>query len=201
MKKIATLLMSLALFSCNKNQMELSRASFTVVEGVDDHSPIYFEIQDSNTDSLILNRNNEVSGTNLILSIERELNLLIVTEKIQAIKNKKYEDKLHKDEKGVFISYADTLHKNLAFFPIKEIDYGFSKPQTSDNLLYTNASNDIFFEDKPIGKNELLKTLEGKDHIQLGFSKSLNFEKYLELRILLEELGLKEQVNAMDLIY
>lgn len=201
MKKIAALFMSLALFSCNKNQMELSRAGFTVVEGVDDHSPIYFEIKDANADSLILNRNNEVSGTNLILSIERELNLLVVTQKIQAIKDKKYEDKLHKDEKGVFISYADTLHKNLAFFPIKEIDYGFSRPQTFENLLYTNASNDIFFEDKPIAKTDITKALEGKSNVQLGFSKSLNFEKYLEFRILLEELGLKDRLNAMDLIY
>lgn len=202
MRKLALLVGGLVLLSsCNKNSMELSRASFTVIENVEDHSPIYFEINEEHSDSLIVNKNNVISGTNLILSVSRDLNLETVLKESQKIKEDKYKDKMHPDSKGIFFSYADTLHKNLAFFPFKNIEFAFLRPQNIDNLLYMNASKDLFFETKPVEREALEELLKHRADVQLGFSKSLNFESYLQLRVFLEQNNLDGKFEAVDMVY
>ncbi|SFJ76028.1 hypothetical protein [Myroides guanonis] len=202
MKKLALLVGSLVLLSsCNKNSMELSRASYTVIDNIEDHSPIYFEVNKEHSDSLIVNKNNVVSGTNFILSVSRDLNLETVLKESQKIKEDKYKDKVHPDSKGIFFSYADTLHKNLAFFPIKNIEFAFLRPQNIDNLLYMNASKDLFFETKPVEREGLKELLKQRADVQLGFSKSLNFESYLQLRVFLEENDLDGKFEAVDMVY
>lgn len=201
MKKLVFIALGLSLAACNRKQMEITRASYTVVENVNDHSPVYFEEVTGYPDSVSVNHNNEITGTNFIISVSRDLNLLKVLKEVQAIKDKKYKEKLHKDDKGIFFTYADTLHKQLAFFPIHDIAYGFERPQTNENVLYINASNDCFFEDIPIDKKELTLLLKEKDSIQLGFSQSLSFEKYLQFRILLQESNLQNKFLEKDLVY
>lgn len=202
MKKVLLVIpILMMMFSCNKQQMSLTRSGYTVVEEVIDHSPIYIE-KEENSEKAKLNDTNRVGGTNYIFNVERELNLKEVVEIAQKIKNKKYaEDNMHRDDKEVFFSYADTLHKNLAFFPFQDITYQFEKPTTKENLLYLNASKDLFYNDKPVKREELKELFADKEKVQLGFSFSLDFEPYLQLHILLSQLGLNDKINKVDLIY
>ena len=202
MKKFALLLGSLLLLSsCNKNTMELTRASYTVLENIEDHSPIYFEVNQDYADSVVVNKNNVISGTNFIISVARDLNLETVLKECHKIKEDKYKDKTHPDDKGIFFSYADTLNKKLAFFPIKNLEFGFLRPQNIENLLYMNASKDLFFETEPVDRTDLKDLLKYRADVQLGFSKSLNFESYLQLRIYLEEQNLEGKFEAVDIVY
>lgn len=189
------------LMSCDKKEMKLARAAYIVEEGIDDHSPIYIEYAEDGIHPH-LNDNNKIGGTNFIFHIERELNAKEVLEIVSKIKNKKYDKtNLHTDEKGVFYSYADTLNKHLSFFPFKSLDYVFERPSSTANLLYVNASNDVFFEGNAITRDQVAEVLQGRDSLLLGFSKELDFEKYLQMRVLLEELKIKDQFVDQDRIY
>lgn len=200
MKKILLLISAIVLLAgCDKREMKITRASFTVEEGIEDHSPIYFEKQ---TDSLHVNEANRIGGTNYVFSIQRDLNIKEVLEEVQRIKSNKYaEDKTHKDEKGVFFSYADTLHKKLAFLPFKEIEYSFERPQNPEQLLYINGSNDLFFEGEPVQREDLSVFVQDKENISLGFSKTLDFEQYLQMRIFLIENEIADKFIKTDHIY
>ncbi len=202
MRKLLFVLPFLFLFlSCDKKEMKLARAAYIVEEGVDDHSPIYIEFAEDGIHPH-LNDNNRIGGTNFIFHVQRELNAKEVLEIVSEIKNKKYDkNNMHQDEKGVFYSYADTLNKHLSFFPFKAIDYSFERPTSTDKLLYVNASNDVFFEGKAIDRNQLLEVIQNRDSLQLGFSKELNFEQYLQMRILIEETKLRSQFLNQDKIY
>lgn len=202
MKKLILFLpLFMLVFSCGKQEMQLTRSSHTVQLELDDHSPIYIETADDGV-SAKLNESNRVGGTNFIFNVERELNLKQVAEMIQKVKDKKYkEDNLHRDGEGVFYSYADTVKKQLAFFPFKEINFHFAKPATTDNLLYLNASRDLFYEKVQVQPAQLKELLSSKDSIQLGASFSLDFESYLQLRILLNQLGLDTKFTNVDMVY
>lgn len=189
------------LMSCDKKEMKLARAAYIVEEGIDDHSPIYIEYEEDGIHPH-LNDNNKIGGTNFIFHIERELNVKEVLEMVVQLKNKKYDpNSMHPDEKGVFYSYADTLHKHLSFFPFKRLDYVFERPSSTANLLYVNASNDVFFEGKSITRDQVAEVVQGRDSLLLGFSKELDFEKYLQMRVLLEELKIRDQFVDQDRIY
>ncbi|TDS53319.1 hypothetical protein [Myroides indicus] len=200
MKKILFLVSSvLLLVACSNKQMQITRASFTVEEGVDDHSPIYFEEEEG---KMHLNEANRIAGTNYIFSVQRDLNVKEVLEEVQRIKSHKYtEENMHNDEKGVFFSYADTLHKSLAFFPFKNIEYSFERPKSPELLLYVNGSNDFFYEGKLIKKEDLIQHIQDQENISLGFSKTLDFEQYLQMRIFLVENKIADKFVKIDYIY
>ena len=202
MKKLLLLLPALVLLgSCNQKEMRLSRGGFTVAEGVDNYSPIYIETAEDST-GIHLNEANRIAGTNYIFNIERELNLLKVIEKVKKVKDHKYnEENMHKDEMQVYYSYADTVAKLIAFFPFKEIDYTFDKPQSSDAYVYVNGGGEVFFEGEQITKEHLVNKLAEQDSLQLGFSKSLNFEQYLQMRLFLKEQELDAKFKAPDVIF
>lgn len=202
MRKLLFVLPFLVLFlSCDKKEMKLARAAYIVEEGVDDHSPIYIEYAEDGIHPH-LNDNNRIGGTNFIFHVQRELNVKDVLEIVAQIKDKKYDKtNMHTDEKGVFYSYADTLNKHLSFFPFKTIDYSFERPSSTANLLYVNASNDLFFEGQAIDRNQIAISIQKRDSLQLGISKELNFEKYLQMRILIEELKARPQFVNQDKIY
>lgn len=202
MRKLLFVLPFLFLFlSCDKKEMKLARAGYSVEESVEDHSAIYIEFAEDGTHPQ-LNDNNRIGGTNFIFHIERELNAKEVLELVAEVKSKKYDKtNMHTDDKDVFYSYADTLNKHLSFFPFKTIAYVFERPSSTANLVYVNASNDVFFEGQAIDRTKLSEVIQGRDSLQLGFSKELNFEKYLQMRVLLEELKVRPQFLDQDKIY
>ncbi|WP_430615496.1 hypothetical protein [Flavobacterium sp. JP2137] len=202
MKKIALIAVALmGLVSCSKNEISLSRLDVTVQAEVTDHSPIYLtKKQDS--DSVAVNRANALGGTNWVFSVQRNLNAKLVLEEVQKLKDKKYADKAHGDDKAVFFSYADTLNKNLAFYPFQYIDYQFKRPESQRGVLYFNGSNDLFLEDQQVQWSELETRTDSIKLIHLCFSATLSFEEYLQNRIRLEQSDvLNQKLDSIDRIY
>ena len=202
MKKVLLLIPALLLLvSCNKKEMQLSRASFIVEEGIDDHSPIYFETGEEGK-SFNLNDANRIAGTNYIVSVQRDLNAKEVLQEIKGIKDHKYaEDNMHRDEKGVYLSYADTLHKHLSLFPIKDLDFGFVGPTSLDKVVYLKDANNFLVEGKSVTKDQLIEAIKDKDSLQLGVNKDVTYETYLQTRIFFVEKEVVDQFLKTDLIY
>ncbi|MEC4113837.1 hypothetical protein [Myroides pelagicus] len=203
MKKIVLFLLPLffILGSCNRKQMLLTRASHTVLEGVDDHSYVYIEYEEDGK-TPHLNETNRIAGTNYLFAVERELNLLDVAKMVKKVKDHKYEeDNMHRDEKGVFYIYVDSLHKNRAWFPFKELDFDFTGPTALENVVYVQGANDFIFEGNKVDREQLLQSIVQRDSIQLGFNKDLSFETYLQIRVLLEEKEISNQFRKQDLVY
>lgn len=202
MKKLLLLIPALILLgSCNRKEMHIPRAGFTVEEGVEDHSPIYFETGEEGK-SFELIEANRISGTNYIISVQRDLNVKEVLTEIKRIKDHKYnEENMHKDEKGVYLSYADTVSKHLSFFPIKTLDYAFVGPTTMNNVVYVKDANTILFEGNSVSKEQLVEAIKDRDSVQLGINKDLTFEQYLQTRIFLVEKEVKDKFVTTDLIY
>ncbi|MTG97848.1 MULTISPECIES: hypothetical protein [Myroides] len=203
MKKLLLFLLPalLVLGSCNRKQMLLTRASHTVLEGVDDHSYIYIEY-DEDTKGAYLNETNRIAGTNYLFAIERELNLLDVAKMVKKVKDHKYDqENMHSDEKGVFYIYVDSLHKNRAWFPFKDINFAFTGPTALENVVYVEGANDFIFEGNKMNREELMTSIQQRDSIQLGFNKELSFETYLQVRVLLEEKEISAKFQQSDLVY
>ncbi len=202
MKKIVLIIgVLLGMAACTKNEMDLTRYNFTVVGEITDHSPVYIT-KEKETDAVAVNRTNAVGGTNWVFSIQRDLNAKSVLQEVQKLKDKKYADKAHSDDKEVFFSYADTLHKNLAFFPFQYIDYQFKRPETTKNVLYFNGSNDLFLEDEQVQWKDLANRADSLTTISLCFSATLTFEEYLQNRIRIEQNdALNQKLDSVDRIY
>lgn len=202
MKKVLLLIPAILLLaSCNKKEMQLSRASFIVEEGIDDHSPIYFETGEEGK-SMTINDANRIAGTNYIISVQRDLNVKEVLQAIKKIKDHKYaEDNMHSDEKGVYLSYADTLHKHLSLFPIKGLDYAFVGPTSLEKVVYVKDADNFLVEGQAVTKDQLIETIKDKDSLQLGVNKDLSFEAYLQTRIFLVEKEVKDKFLTTDLVY
>ncbi len=202
MKKIVLIaFVFFGLVSCSKKEMNLSRHNVTVLGEITDHSPIYFS-KEKDSNAVSVNRTNAVGGTNWVFSIQRDLNAKMVLEEVQKLKDKKYAEKAHSDDKEVFFSYADTLHKNLAFFPFQYIDYEFKRPQSTENVLYFNGSNHLFLQDEQVQWDELEQRSASLPIIHLCFSATLTFEEYLQNRIRVEQNdGLNQKLDSIDRIY
>jgi len=202
MKKVLLLIPAIVLLaSCNKKEMQLTRAAFTVEEGIDDHSPIYFETGEDGK-ALNINDANRIAGTNYIVSIQRDLNVKEVLQEVKRIKDHKYaEDNMHRDEKGVYFSYADTLSKNLSVYPVKGLDYAFVGPTSLEKVVYVKDANNFLVEGQAVTKDQLLEAIKDKDSLQLGINKDLPFEVYLQTRIFLVEKELKDKFLTTDLVY
>lgn len=202
MKKIALVaVVLLGLVACSKKEINLTRHNVTVVSEITDHSPVYFT-KEKESNAVLVNRTNAVGGTNWVFSVERDLNAKMVLEEVQKLKDKKYADKAHSDDKEVFFSYADTLHKNLAFFPFQYIDYQFKRPETTKNMLYFNGSNDLFLEDEQVQWDELGQRTASLPIVHLCFSATLTFEEYLQNRIRIEQNdSLNQKLDSIDRIY
>ena len=202
MKKISFLLLSLVLLtSCNRKQLELTRASYTATELVDNHSPIYFEKDEDG--NMVVNQDNRIANTNYIVSVQRDLNLLDVAQKVMEIKQRKYDEagNIHSDQLEIYYSYADTLNKQLAFLPSKEVDFGFEGPSSLENLVFVKNKDIVLIEGNSFSYSDWINHLPQKDSLQLGFAKDLDFETYVQTRVLLHKQDKQGQFNPVDLVY
>ncbi len=203
MKKATFLFLSLTvLCACNRKQLHLTRASFTDVELVDNHSPVYFEV-DPDSKEMVVNQDNRISNTNYIMSVQRDLNIEQVAQKVMEIKQRKYdqEGNMHADSLQIYYSYADTLNKNLAFFGAKEIDFGFQGPSSLENLIYVKNKDTILVQGYPFSWNDFKDHLPQSDSLQLGINAKQDFETYLQVRLKLRQDSLETRFSNQDLVY
>ena len=205
--KYLSLVVLFVIVSCgNKEDILLPKSNITVVNTVEDHSPIYIFFRTKEKDTLAeVNRKNEIISTNWIFNIDKRLPLRLVIPEVMKLQEKKRAEKAHKNEKAEnYYSYADTIGKNLAFIPFTKVFYKLDKP--IGIVIYFNKKNEILIENNVFKKEkikELFTKILSKEEVNnyiFMFSKDLSFGHYLQDKIYIESLNL-DLKNTKEFVY
>ena len=203
--KYCSLIILFLLLSCgNKEDILLPKSDVTVVSNVEDHSPIYIFFRTQGKDTLAeVNRKNSIISTNWILHIDKRLPLRIAIPEIMKLQQKKREEKAHKNEKAEnYYSYADSIHKSLAFIPFTNVYYKLEKPMSSFVVFFTNK-NEIFIDATLRSREELKQFLTSlpKDKLRIlrfRFDANMSYGNYIQNEIFIQSLKID---NNEEFIY
>lgn len=191
--KLSLLLICMALISCkNKKEIQLPKATFSVLTAVEDHSPIYLFFEKKGLDTLVeVNRKNAISSTHWIFSVDKRLPLRLVIPQLQWLQAKKASS-AHKSETAQnYFAYANDSLKALAFTAFTNTTYQLvSKPKLPINqLLWVTKSGKLQWQGSLVSYKQLALQSQSKPNpIQLAFDGSISFETYLATKINLERL-------------
>ncbi|PAM95073.1 hypothetical protein B4N84_07235 [Flavobacterium sp. IR1] len=201
--KYFTLIIACLLLSCgNKEAVLLPKSDVSLVKDVQDHSPIYIFFKTEGKDTIAdVNRKSSIISTNWIFNIDKRLPLKFVIPQVMKLQEKKRTEKAHKNENAEnYYSYADSIGKNLAFLPFTKVYY---KMEIANNRsqLYFKKNGTIQYTEKEnyfFPKNELGKFLDSliinpKAQITFSFDKNMSYGEYIQYKIFLEKLVLKEE--------
>lgn len=224
--KFIGLLLIISLISCKKEEVQLPKSDISVQTELLDHSPVYMFFTTENNDTIAdVNKNNTISSTNWVYNIDKRLPLHTVIPEIIKLQDKK-EGSSHKKEGAINVfSYADSLHKNLAFYPFTEVkffyDDQFSKFYIKEHMdlykdynnLYINFKKDgtVTVDGTEIDKAELTDFLKdfsdftsnGRSTIlHMNFDKHLTYNDYILNKILVWKASSDiVQLSAYEFIY
>ncbi len=191
-----------SLFSCNKKDVLLPQAHQTIEKDIVDHSPIYMFFKVEEKDTIVdLNRKNSISSTHWIFNIDRRLPIQKVIPEISKLQAKK-EASAHskKGAKNVF-SYADTLHKNLAFVDFTKHKFLLNNP-SKGAVLYFSKNDTFTYKNKKFPKNEFEVLMENLTTLELyelhiAFDKNMNYGQFLSVFIEMQSLEIKRNFEAV----
>ncbi|WP_366183166.1 hypothetical protein [Flavobacterium ovatum] len=196
MMKYLSLLVALMLFSCGKEEnIMLPKAAKTIVNDVQDHSPIYIFFRTKDKDTLAeVNRKNSIISTNWILNIDARLPLKLVIPEVMKLQDKKRKEKAHKNEKAEnYYAYADTIGKNMAFISFTKVFYTVGKPNKDKLVFHFRKGNDfIFLNGVEVKKTDLITEFskikfEIMPDVVLLFDKNMSYGEYIQDKILIED--------------
>ena len=191
--RITLLLFLIFITSCSSDKViELPEIQQAAITELTDISPAYLFYDETQPDSLELNRKNLISTTNWVVNVDKRLTLQQVIPKIQFLQEKKNSSS-HKNEaaKNYYTCY-DLSQNNLGFIEFTDIVYKLEeyKPLVSSVknclLLYLKKGDSILMYDILNGKfinrglfNHNKNELKNYDTIILSFDKELTFQEYI----------------------
>ena len=204
MKKILVTLLAFALFSCNEKEVLLPEVDTTIVEKVENLSPIYIFFEVKGKDTIAeLNRKNAISSTNFIFNIDKRLPLkLVLPEVIKAVAKK--EASAHKDSTSQnYYSYSDIKKKQLAFVPFTKMKYKLEKPKSGSVIYF--SKNQIVVDNVPFEKEKFEKYIENLSVEDLYkcnfcFDKNDSYENYIQNLVFIKSLDIK-RTHIEEYIY
>jgi hypothetical protein len=208
--KYFSMVLLFILFSCgNKEDILLPKSNVTIVGNVVDHSPIYIFFRTKGKDTLAeVNKKNEIITTNWIFNIDKRLPLRLVIPEVMKLQEKKRNEVAHKNELAEnYFSYADSIHKNLAFLPFTKVVYKMEKPKFGV-IVFIDEHNDLFVFDWFSMKNILVKRDDLQEYLKnlpsdkpnkfiFCFAKDLSYGSYIQNKIFIQ--SLKFPVPKMNL--
>lgn len=195
MKSIILSVLAILLVACEgKKEVQLPKSNQSLVTIIGEHSPVYIFFDLKGKDTIAdLNRSNTISSTHWVFNIDKRLPLRLVIPQVIKMQAKK-EKSMHKSETSEnYFSYADSLHKNLAFVSFTNVTYKMEKPKLATLILFTQ-NNSVIVNSKEINKTALQDYLNQlpKDKpttLYFGFAKESSFDTYLQHQIFIR--GLK----------
>ncbi|WP_396192218.1 hypothetical protein [Flavobacterium sp.] len=204
MKKILVLILAFALFSCNEKEVLLPEVDTTIVEKVENLSPIYIFFEVKGKDTIAeLNRKNAISSTNFIFNIDKRLPLKIVLPEVIKVVAKK-EASAHKDSTSQnYYSYSDIKKKQLAFVPFTKMNYKLEKPKSGSTIYF--SKNQIVLDNVPFEKEKFEKYIENLSVEDLYkcnfcFDKNDSYESYIKNLVFIKSLDIK-RTHTEEYIY
>lgn len=195
--KIVSLLAIGIMVSCGKqHEMKITRSDFSIVNSMENHSPIY--ISDDNG-TVSVNRTSSIGSTNWVFSVEKDMNAQKVLKEVKKLKDKKYSGTIHPDDEGVYFSYMDTVHKNIAFLPFTEVIYTTEPISSEYSFIYYKKNRLFEFQ----GNTGPLESFDWVKVPQAVFkvTPDLTFEDYLQAKILFaKNAQIKKYISKTEVI-
>jgi len=153
MKSFILLIFVLVFFSCGKEKSvllpEIENAKITEVLDV---SPAYLFYDETQNDSIELNRKNLIGTTNWLFNVDKRLTLEQAIPKIKFLQDKKRNAQMHKNENAKnYYTCNDTSIQNLGFIEFTDVNY-----QTVS--LRTYFKDKVRYEKMSLGLNVISKT-------------------------------------------
>lgn len=204
MKKILVLILAFALFSCNEKEVLLPEVDTTIVEKVENLSPIYIFLEVKGKDTVAeLNRKNAISSTNFIFNIDKRLPLkFVLPEVIKAVAKK--EASAHKDSTSQnYYSYSDIKKKQLALVPFTKMNYKLERPKSGSVIYF--SKNQIVVDNVPFEKEKFENYIENLSVEDLHkcnfcFDKNDSYENYIKNLVFIKSLDIK-RIHTEEYIY
>lgn len=195
--KTVSLLTLGIMISCGKqHEMKIPRSDFSVVSSIENHSPIYLS-DDNGTVSV--NRTSSIGSTNWVFSVEKDMNAQKVLKEVKKLKDKKYSGTIHPDDEGVYFSYMDTVHKNIAFLPFTEVLYTTQSISSEHAFIYYKKNQLFEFQ----GNTGPLQSFDWQKapHAVFKVTPDLSFEDYVQAKILLaKNAEVKKYISTTEVI-
>lgn len=193
--KYFSLIILFILISCGKKEdVLLPKSNVTIVSNVLDHSPIYIFFRKNEKDTLAeVNKKNEIISTSWIFNIDKRLPLRLVIPEVMKLQEKKRSEVAHKNELAQnYYSYADSIHKNMAFLLFTKVIYKLEKPKSSC-IVFFDKQNEIKVNNVAVKRNDLKQYLvsirkEKADELQFCFAKNMTYGSYIQDEIFIQSL-------------
>ncbi|WP_291100164.1 MULTISPECIES: hypothetical protein [unclassified Flavobacterium] len=203
--KYFSLIVLFLMISCgNKEDILLPKSNVTIVSNVEDHSPIYIFFRTKGKDTLAeVNKKNEIISTNWIFNIDKRLPLRLVIPEVMKLQEKKRNEVAHKNEAAQnYYSYADSIHKNMAFLPFTEVHYKMEKPKSS-LIVFFDKNNKISILNADVKREDLQSYLynlpiENPSQMQFCFAQEMTYGSYIQDEIFIRSLKID---NYEEFIY
>lgn len=182
----------LILVSCEgKKEIQLAKSNVSIVKSIGEHSPVYIFFKSKGKDTIAdVNRANTITSTHWVFNIDKRLPLRLVIPHLIKMQAKK-EGSMHKNETSEnYFSYADSVHKNLAFIPFTTIRYKLEKPKQK-GIVFIDKNNRFLLDGMEMNRAEVKNKLEEftakkPQRIVFCFSKDGSFESYLQNKIVIK---------------
>jgi len=205
MKYFILLITMFFVFSCgNKKVLHLPEIDYSEISDITDVSHAYLFYDETQKDSVELNRKNLISSTNWLINVDKRLTLKQAIPHLKFLQEKKKNSSHKNKEAKNYFTCNDTSRQNLGFIEFTDIVYfndasGYDGELNSDDasMLVFNlndiriitSDNKVFQTDK----SSLIKTITNlfnlnKGLIYLEFKDSLTFQEYISIKSVIEKL-------------
>ncbi len=213
-----TILIFILVMSCAQEKViQLPEVDGAEITEVLDVSPAYLFYNETQPDSVELNRKNLISTTNWLVNVDKRLTLHQAIPHIKFLQDKKRNAKMHKNENAKnYFTCNDISIKNLGFIEFTDINFLTKESaendsenvtchilfqenqeihiQTSNALTYkTNKENFIDTMHKVYKQNENLSL------IVASFDSNLSFQNYIHFKSLLSPF--KQDLSKNEFIF
>ena len=193
--KYCSLILVIMLLSCgNKEDILLPKSNVTIFSDVVDHSPIYIFFRTKGKDTLAeVNRKNSIISTNWILNIDKRLPLRLVIPEVMKLQEKKRSEVAHKNELAEnYYSYADSIHKNMAFLPFTKVYYKMEESKFGV-IVFFDKNNKVSVNNVIVKRDEIQNYLNSlpsdkPNKFIFCFDKQMSFGNYIQNKILIQSL-------------
>ena len=204
LKKIGfTGLITLFLWSCgNEKVIQLSEVQHAKITEILDVSPAYIFYNETQPDSVELNRKNLIISTNWLFNVDKRLTLEQAIPKIKFLQDKKRNAKMHKNEAAKnYYTCNDTSIKNLGFIEFTDINYIEETNPKNNSIIAINGLNDITIQHQDLKLprveiDDLIIQLENNFSkneeniiLTLHLNKQLIFQDYITVKNKLQNLN------------
>ena len=213
MKPIIIFCLVLVLISCGKDKVILlPEIQHAEISKIDDLSVAYLFYDETQPDSLELNRKNLISTTNWLVNVDKRLTLKQAIPKIKFLQEKKENSSHKKENTKNYFTCNDTSIKNLGFIEFTDIVYntendkGEIKSENTNSITVVNLNHITIFTSHGSEYktnitnfvnvfNEKFYGDEKNSNICLSFSNKLLFQDYITFKSILS----KSDVNNVGI--